>query len=76
LVHSKVLFSLDYHTCQYVFKLRIDNNKISISLFNFYIFVIKNVCISNNVNVKDNSTIVLQKNYREDKIILEKDDYY
>ena len=69
---------MDYHTCQYVSKLRIDNNKISISLFNFYIFVIKNVCISNNVNVnvKDNSTIVLQKKYREDKIILEKDDYY
>lgn len=39
-------------------------------------FVIKNICISNNVNVKDNSTIVLQKGYREDKIILEKDDYY
>ena len=28
------------------------------------------------INVKDNSTIVWQKNYREDKIILEKDDYY
>ena len=28
-----------------------------------------------NVKVKDNSTIVWLKNYREDKIILEKDDF-